>query len=214
VKRIHLCLLLVLVIAICSACAVRVVPEQIPTGVINQKDNSITLTKESIVMTVSPAEIDMVNYNLEGMVASFNVEIMNGGQGEITFDNESFILLDGDNRQFYQLTAEKVRQMLAKDTYYLLPYPYVGFYYLEDYERAEFKNSTSTNLPYYFELRPQDIYTRSLPVEPLIPQAKTRGQIYFHADIGSMRSFKIVAYRKGSSKKADPDFTFPFRVEK
>jgi len=212
VKRINLCLLLV--ITLFSGCAVRIVPDQVPAGVINQKDSSITLTKENIVMTVSPAETDMINYNLEGMVASFNVEILNSGEREVTFDFESFMLLDGDNRQYYQLTAEKIRQMLAKDTYYLLPYPYVGFYYLEDYEKAEFKNSTSTNLPYYFELRPQDIYTRSLPIEPVIPQAKTKGVIYFHADISTMKSFRILAFRKGLTKKGDPDFTFPFRVEK
>ncbi len=211
-KRINLYPLLLIVLL--SGCAVRVVPEQVPAGVINQKDNSISIAKENMVMTLSPADTEMLNYNTEGMVASFNVEIQNIGENEVVFDYESFILLDADKRQYYQLTPEKIRQMLAKDTYYLLPYPYVGFYYLEDYERAAFKNSTDSNLPYYFELRPQDIYTKSLPIEPLIPKAKTKGLIYFHADVNNMKSFKIIAFRKGVPKKSDPDFTFPFKVEK
>lgn len=211
-KRTILCLILAAVTL--TGCAVKIVPEQVPSGIINQKDNSITLAKDSIVMTLSPADTDMVNYNLEGMVAAFNVEIQNTGDSEAAFDTESFILLADDRTQYYQLTTEKIRQMLAKDTYYLLPYPYVGFYYLEDYEQSAFRNSTNSNLPYYFELRPQDIHTRSLPVEPLIPKAKTKGQIYFHADIKTMKSFSILVFRKGAPKKGSPDFAFPFRVEK
>lgn len=211
-KQIYLGLLLFLTLF--CACSLKIVPDQISAGVINQKENSITLSKESIVMSVAPADMDMINYNIEGMVASFNIGIQNTGENEVVFDYESFVLLDTDKRQYNQLTPDKIRQMLSKDTYYLLPYPYVGFYYLEDYEQAAFKNSTNSNLPYYFELRPQDLYTKSLPIEAIIPKAKTNGLIYFHADISRMKSFKIIAYKKGSPKKNDPDFIFPFRVEK
>jgi hypothetical protein len=156
----------------------------------------------------------MLNYNIEGMVASFNVEIQNAGENEVIFDKESFVLIDSDRRQYYPLTPDKIREMMAKDTYYLLPYPYVGFYYLEDYELAQFKNSTSSNLPYYFELRPQDLYTKALPVEPIIPNARIKGLLYFHTDIHSLTSFTINVYRKGASKSAPPDFIFPFKVVK
>ena len=145
---------------------------------------------------------------------NFNIIIQNNRQSEVIFDNDCFILLDADKRQFYPLTPEKIKQMLAKDTYYLLPYPYVGFYYLEDYERASFKNSTSTNLPYYYELYPQDLYIRAMPTEPIIPGATVKGLLYFHADIHSFPSFSINVYRKGASKSAVPDFTFPFKVVK
>jgi len=206
---------LLLLFMLLSGCAsVKVIPEQIPGGVINPKDNSQTISIDNIVITVAPADTDMVNYNIEAMVASFNIEIRNGGESEVTFDNESFILLNSDRRQFYPLTPDKVRQMMAKDTYYLLPYPYVGFYYLEDYEKAAFINSTSSNLPYYFEIRPQDLYTKALPTESIIPNASVRGLLYFHADIHSLTSFSINVYRKWTSKASPPDFVFPFKVIK
>ena len=212
-KTINIALLLL--VTLLSACStVKVIPEQVSSGAINLKDNSQTITRDSLVITIAPADTDMVNYNIEGMVASFNVEIRNNGGSEVTFDNESFVLIDSDRRQYYPLTAEKIRQMMAKDTYYLLPYPYVGFYYLEDYELAQFKNSTSTNLPYYFELRPQELYTKALPTEPVIPKAGIKGLVYFHADIHSLTSFSINVYRKGASKSAPPDFIFPFKVIK
>lgn len=212
-KRFNISLLLL--VTLFTGCAsVKVIPEQVPAGVINLKENSQTIAKDNIVITVVPADTDMVNYNIEGMVASFNVEIENAGASEITFDNESFILLDSNKIQYYPLTPEKIRQMMAKDTYYLLPYPYVGFYYLEDYELAQFKNSTSSNLPYYFELRPQELYTKTLPTEPIIPNARIKGLVYFHTDIHSLTSFSVNIYKKGTSKSSPPDFIFPFKVVK
>lgn len=203
-------LLAVLVLFGCSS--VKIVPEQVVAGQINDKDNSQTVTRDSVSITLSPADPDMINYNIQGMVASFNLMIQNGSASEISYDNSSFILLDSDRRQYYPLTPEKIREMLTKDSYYLLPYPYVGFYYLEDYELARYKNSTGTNLPYYYERNPQDLHLKAFSGEPIIPGAKVAGLIYFNADISSLKGFTINIYRKGASKSAPPDFAFPFKV--
>lgn len=204
-----------LVLLILSGCtSVKIVPDPVPSGVINQKDNSITVAKNSVIITARIADPEMVNYNIEGMVASFQVEIQNLRENEIAFDPESFLLVDSTSRQYYSLTPDKIRQMMAKDTYYLLPYPYVGFYYLEDYEHASFKNATNSNLPYFYELYPQEIYTKSFPTGAVIPKAKVSGLVYFHVDLGSLDSFKLLVYRKGASKSGDPDFSIPFRVIK
>ena len=206
-------LLILLLFTFMSGCAsVKVIPEQVAAGVINPNENSQTITRDNLVITVALADTDMVNYNIEGMVASFNVEIQNNGSNEVTFDKESFVLVDSNQRQYYPLTPEKIKEMLSRDTYYLLPYPYVGFYYLEDYERAQFKNATGSNLPYYYELYPQDIYSKALPVDSLIPKARIKGLIYFHTDILSLASFTVNVYKKGTSKSAPPDFIFPFKV--
>jgi len=204
---------ILLVMALITGCAsVKAIPEQVPGGVINSKDNSLTITKDNLVITVAVADTDMVNYNIDAMIASFNVEIRNNGASEVIFNKESFVLIDSNQRQYYPLTPERIKEMLAKDTYYLLPYPYVGFYYLEDYELAQFKNSTSSNLPYYFELYPQDLYTNALPFDPIIPNAGIRGLIYFQADLHSLTSFSVNVYKKGAAKSAPPDFIFPFKV--
>jgi len=204
---------ILLFMAFITGCAsVKAIPEQVPGGVINSQDNSLTITRDNLVITVAVADTDMVNYNIDAMIASFNVEIRNNGGDEVVFNKESFVLIDSNRRQYYPLTPERIKEMLAKDTYYLLPYPYVGFYYLEDYELAQFKNSTSSNLPYYFELYPQDIYTKALPFEPIIPKAGIKGLLYFQADIHSISSFSVNVYKKGVSKSAPPDFIFPFKV--
>lgn len=206
--------ILLLAVLLSGCASVKVVPEAVADGSVNLKENSQTIARNNLAITIAVDDTDMVNYNIEGMIASFNVEIANNGESEAVFDKDSFVLVDVGGRQFYQLTPDKVKEMMAKDTYYLLPYPYVGFYYLEDYELAQYKNATSSNLPYYFELYPQDIYTRALPVEPIIPKARTRGLIYFHADIHSFSAFSLYVYKKTTSKSAQPDFIFPFKVVK
>jgi hypothetical protein len=211
-KNLRLCI--VVALTILAGCSIKIVPEPVSSGMINEKERSITLTRDSTVVTIAPVDPDMLNYNLESMVASFSVEIQNNGDKEISFDDESFILIDSNKRQYYSLTPEKMRQMLARDTYYLLPYPYVGFYYLEDYERAAFKNSTNSNLPYYFEIRPQDIYTKALPSEAIIPNARIKGLVYFNVDLERLTSFRINLYAKGASKSSEPAFIFPYRVVK
>lgn len=212
-KSARICALLAIII-ITGCSSIKVIPEQVPSGIINLKENSQTIVKDSIKVTVAPADPDMINYSIQGLVASFDVIIHNGSAAEVSFDNNSFLLMDAEKRQYYPLTPEKIKEMLAKDTYYLLPYPYVGFYYLEDYERAQFKNSTSSNLPYYFELNPQDVHLKALPTESVIPEASIKGLIYFNADISSMNSFTVNVYRKGASKSSPPDFVFPFKVVK
>jgi hypothetical protein len=211
-KPISLLMLILFIISGCSS--IKVVPDTLAAGIVNQQNNTITLSRDNVVITAGCSEPDMINYNVEGMVSSFNIEIQNLGESAIAFDNDSFLLIDSENRQYFALTPDKVRQMMAKDTYYLLPYPYIGFYYLEDYERASFKNSTNSNLPYYYEIYPQEIYSRSLPAGAIIPKAKISGLVYFQAEILSLKSFRLVVYKKGTLKSAEPDFSFLFRVLK
>ncbi len=205
---------LLLLVTLSGCASVKVLPQPVASGVVNPKGDTVTVAGKSIVITAGVADTDMVNYNIENMIASFQVEIQNIGDTEVAFETEGFLLLDSTGKQYVALSPERIRQMIAKDTYYLLPYPYVGFYYLEDYEHASFKNATNSRLPYYYELYPQDVYSKSLPQGAVIPKAKISGLLYFHVDLGSLDSFKLLVYRKGGSKSSDPDFSIPFRVFK
>lgn len=206
--------IVVLMAVMLGGCALKVVPEQTGTGVINPADNSQTLVKDGVAVTVKSSDVDLRNYNLEGAVSAFSVLIDNQTGNEVSFGNESFVLLDSENRQYLPLTPEKVKEILSRDSYYLIPYPYVGFYYLEDYEKSSAYNAFNTNAPYFYELYPQDIYTRALSGESIIPKAKVAGLVYFKIDLSTVRGVKLLVFKKGTSRSATPDFTFPFKIEK
>lgn len=196
-----------------SGCAVRIVPEAVPGGVIAPDGKSISISKGDLTISAGVVDEEVFN-NTQGLITSMRIEIENRGDREESFDNDSFVLVDGENMQHFSVAPEKVRQMLTKETYYLLPYPYVGFYYLEDYEKAAFRNSTNTALPYYYELYPEALFAKALPMESIIPKAKIGGLLYFQMDLHSQKSFRLHVYRKGSSKSAPADFVFPFVVAK
>lgn len=197
-----------------SGCALKLMPEPTESGVINSRDLSQTVTKDGIAITVRGADAELYTYNLEGTVTAFTVLIENRSAGETAFDTDAFLLVDDEGRQHYPLTPEKVKEIISRDSYYLIPYPYVGFYYLEDYEKSSFYNRFNTQLPYFYELYPQDIYTKALPGGTIIPQAKVGGFVYFKIDLSGKKGVKLLVFRKGTPKSAAPDFLFPFKIQK
>ncbi|KAF0218518.1 MAG: hypothetical protein FD174_2818 [Geobacteraceae bacterium] len=207
--------IVIVIAAICTyGCALKVIPEPVESGVVNSKDNSQTITKGGIAITVRGADTELYSYNLEGTVSAFSVLIDNQTDDEIIFDADSFLLIDNESRQYTPLTPEKVKEIVSKDSYYLIPYPYVGFYYLEDYEKSSFYNSFNSQIPYFYEIYPQDIYTKAITGGSIIPKAKVAGLVYFRIDLNDKKEVKLLVYKKRTSKSAAPDFVFPFKIKK
>ncbi len=211
-KRYLILLLSALLFAGCAS--LKVVPEPVANGTINEKDNAQTITRDKVTITARSGDMEIVAYNLDGNVASFFVVVENQTDSEFTIDNDSFLLVDSDARQYFPLTPEKVKEIVSRNTYYLIPYPYVGFYYLEDYERSSSTNRFTSDRPYFYEVYPQDIFTKSIPVGAIIPKAKVAGLVYFRIDLGGKKGVNLMVYKKGTPKSAPADFIFPFKIVK
>lgn len=208
----NLLLILAFIVPI-AGCSIKVVPQPVESGKINP-DQTLTVTKNSIAMTVGNDQPVLYSYNLDEGVTAFSVVIANESDKEFTFNVDNFVLTDNEGNQFSPLTPDKVREMISKDSYYLIPYPYVGFYYLEDYEKASAYNEAQSQQPYFYELYPQDIFTRALAGTTIIPKAKVNGLLYFKIDLPTRKGVNLLFFRPASSKSAPPDFVFPFAVRK
>ena len=204
--------LIAMLIAGCSS--VKVVPEQTVNGRVNAADNSQTIISNGVEMTARVDETAINSYNLEGTVTAFHISIRNTTDSEVAFGDDSYVLVDESGLQYSLLTPENVREMLKKDSYYLVPYPYVGFYYLEDYEKTNAYNRINSALPYYYDLYPQDLFTKSLQATTIIPGMKVEGLTYFKIDPATHNHLNLLVFRKGVSKSIPPDFSFPFKVIK
>lgn len=211
----HSLILMSLIVLLLSGCSsVKVLPEQVANGRINAADNSQTISANGVEVTARVDEAGINAYNLEGTVTAFHLTIRNGTDREISFADDSYVLVDEGGLQYSLLTPENVRAMLKKDSYYLVPYPYVGFYYLEDYEKNSAYNRSGSALPYYYDLYPQDLFTKALPAATVIPGMKVEGLTYFNIDPAAHQAIKLLVFRKGASKSSSPDFTFPFKIVK
>lgn len=211
----HSLILVLLAALLLSGCAsVKVVPEQSGNGRINAVDNSQTIASGGAEVTARVDETGINSYNLDSTVTAFHVTIKNTSDNEISFGDDSYLLVDESGLQYSLLTPENVRAMLKKDSYYLVPYPYVGFYYLEDYEKTNAYNRSNTSQPYYYDLYPQDIFTKALQATTIIPGMKVEGLVYFKMDPAAHQRVTLLIFRKGAAKSSPPDFNFPFKIVK
>jgi hypothetical protein len=205
-------LLIATLLAGCSS--IKVVPEQVANGQINIADNSQTVTSHNIEVTARLDESGINSYNLEESVTAFHISIKNSTDAAISFADDSYLLIDENGLQYSLLTPENIRTMLKKDSYYLVPYPYVGFYYLEDFEKSNTYNRFTSALPYYYDLYPQDIFAKALSATTIIPGMKIEGLSYFKIDPAAHQHVTLLIYRKGASKSSAPEFSFPFKIVK
>lgn len=201
-----------LLMAGCST--VHVVPQPIPGATINPADRSITASAKGVTVSARVQDLEVAPYRFETNVASFYVALVNGTTDALTVPHESFFLLDSGGNQYRPLHPASIQEMVSSDSAYLIPYPYVGFYYQEDFEEYGFFNTFNSALPYYAENHPQDVPARALSADRLLPGARAGGEVYFPVDLASGNSFELRLYLPGTPVAGTADFTFPFRVEK
>jgi hypothetical protein len=206
-------LLAVLILFLCSACSVSVTPIATPTGTINLEDQSITETRDGIAFTAKLDELSVASYEMVDNITSFHVTVDNRTGKPVSFPSKAFLLKDGNGRQYRSITPERVREIVSKDSVYLMPYPYVGYYYLQDQEWAAQTEPFSSSLPFYAEYHPQDIFTRALTEEPILKESVVAGVVYFIADLAGTDYAELLVF-PNQEAAGEPLVKFPFAVEK
>jgi hypothetical protein len=206
-------ILVVSILLICSACSVSVSPIATPTGIINSEEKSLTETNDGVSFTVKLDQLSYAPYELVDNITSFHVNINNQTENPISFPSSAFLLKDGNGQQYRSITPERVREIVSKDSVYLIPYPYVGYYYLEDQARVAYQDTFSSSLPFYAEYHPQDIFTRALTEEPVLKNSKASGLVYFIADLERTNYAEILIF-PNLEASGEPLLKFPFAIEK
>ncbi|GEM_PF-898150 len=206
-------LLLSFALFLCSSCSVKVAPVATPTGTINPDEKSITEIRDGVAFTVKLDQLSVAPYQLVDNITSFHITIDNRTDKQVSFPSQAFLLKDGSNRQYRSITPERVREIVSKDTVYLIPYPYVGYYYLDDQARVTQSDTFSSSLPFYAEYHPQDIFTRALTEEPVLKRSIAAGVVYFIADLERTDSAELLVF-PDTKTSGDPLATFSFAIEK
>jgi len=211
-KRLSAILLLVL-LPLCGCSSVSFRP-QVKSGYQANADNSLTASQQNLRVTAGVQDVEVAPYRMVDNLSSFKVTLDNAGDKELLIPLDSFVLVDDSGKQYMPIAPGEVQQIVKKDSNYLIPYPYVGFYYLEDKEKYTQFQTFESSRPYYAENYPQDIFTQALPVDSIVPGAKISGLLYFVVELTNKQSFELRLYLPGTSKSGSPDFSFPFLVEK
>lgn len=205
--------ILLLACLVCAACAASVKPVASPTGTINPDDGSITEERAGVAFTVRLDQLSVAGYQSVDNVIAFHVLIDNRTDRPVSFPPKAFLLKDGSGLQSRSVPPERVREIVSKDTVYLIPYPYVGYYYLPDQQRMAHVQEFSSSLPFYAEYHPQNIFTQALTEESILAHAKAAGLVYFLADPQPSGRAEVTVY-PGGIATGEPLASFAFTIEK
>ncbi|HEY5673153.1 MAG TPA: hypothetical protein VIR78_05575 [Malonomonas sp.] len=208
-------LALLLLCCLLPACAqVNIVPQIQSGSQIDIDSRSINRQQEDISVTVRMADAHVRPSPVEQNYASFWIEVDNQGNTALPLSLQDFTLLDADGHHYAAQSPDELVTLLKPETSYLIPYPYVGYYYLGDSERAKVSDQFRSEASYAGSRRPEYIKLDALPEGEVPPHAKVTGMIYFSAELTRMRSFDVRYQSAPRSGQATLPFNFSFSVEK
>jgi len=212
-KRV-LFLLILLACTLVGCTGVSVIPQPDAVGQINAKDLSITQTKDQVTVTARVMDFEVRPYQMEQNICSFEVVVRNERDKKIYFPAERFLLSDAMSTQYRPVSPEKIRQIVADLDPYLIPYPYVGYYYEGDAERGRVRNEFNSEVIYFPTKNPQNIALEALPAGNIEAGKQVSGLVYFLADLRTMEAFTLEGSAVLSQGVKSENFVFPFAVVK
>jgi hypothetical protein len=207
-------LLTVSVLFFLNGCGVAIVPQATATARVNLADHSISETKSGITITAQIRDQEVAPFLIDNNLASFHLTLANHTDRQVTLPLESFLLVDNEGTQYRPVEPERIREMIKQGSPYLIPYPYVGYYYLEDIEKAGAARGFDSALPFYAENHPQDTLAEAFPAGVIVPGARIAGSLFFMVDLLTKQSVELRGYLPETSLSEPADFVLPFSIEK
>lgn len=207
--------ILLLIVLFLSGCAgVSIVPQPNSGARVDPVSQAIIQQHDSINVMVRLGEVSVRPAPIEKNYCSFWIEVENNRAVLLPLSFKDFILIDSEGHQFSAQEPDELVSLLKPEIPYLIPYPYVGYYYLGDDARASAADQFRSEASYATSRRPEYIELDALPQTDILPQAKVSGMIYFPAELRSMNGFQI-RYHVGAlpGQKSFP-LNFGFSVEK
>ncbi|WP_026362312.1 hypothetical protein [Geopsychrobacter electrodiphilus] len=204
-----------LFVCILSGCGgVTILPSPKGMGKINAQDMSISQTNEQVSVTAKIMDIEVRPYQMQQNICSFKVLISNNRNEEISLPADNFLLSDSKGNQFLPVSPAKIKELVADHDPYLIPYPYVGYYYEGDAERGMIRNGFNREVTYFPTKNPQNIVLDALPDVKIEPGKQVSGLIYFLTDLRAMDGFTLEGAAVLSKGVKSSKFIFSFSVVK
>lgn len=208
-------LLPLLTLLLLTGCGgVTVIPSPDAAGQINAQALSITQTHDQVTITANVQDLEVRPYQMNQNICSFMVLVRNDRDRKIYLPAERFILSDTKGNQYRPVSPEKIREFVAQKDPYLIPYPYVGYYYEGEMARSRMDNAMSSETTYFPTKNPQKIELEALPDGRVEAGKQISGLIYFFADLRTMEGFTLEGSAVLAKDVKSADFVFPFKVVK
>ncbi len=200
---------------LCSCAGVNIMPQPGSGVQLDETSGNLVISRNDLTVTARVQDLQVRPYQAVENLCSFFVTVRNNGDTPRKISPENFLLVDENGTQYRSIPPTEVQEILSRDSFYLIPYPYVGFYYLEDSVKVGQSSMYDSSLPYFPQRYPQELHTAALASEKrLLPGNRLQGQVYFIADLTRMKSFTLHFDPQGAADFSVSEFSFSFSVEK
>ncbi|NCO51866.1 MAG: hypothetical protein GW875_07180 [Deltaproteobacteria bacterium] len=193
---------------------VSVVPRPNTAGQINAQEMSIRQTYDQVRVTARVMDLEVRPYQMRQNICSFQLEIRNEREQPIFFPAERFLLTDEQGNQYRPVSPEQIAKMVTELDPYLIPYPYLGYYYAGDAEQAKRENQFNSQVTYFPTRDARAIAVEALPDGKVEADKQISGLIYFLADLRTMKGFNLQGSAVLAQGTKSTVFSFPFDVIK
>lgn len=173
---------------------------------------TISVNKDGIYLAAKVVDVEIPPYRAEKNIASIYVNIKNNTDRNFIYSLKSFLLIDSTGKQYFPIPTDRLTGYFERELSYLIPYPFVGYYYLQDRVDSSFNQSLVADSNFYYVNRPQNLLIDALPIEPLTKSAQTSGFLYFMIDLYAVDKFSLKVFWPDNDL-VTPFVEFPFVVK-
>lgn len=197
-----------------SGCGVQVIPRTTAQMSIGSDKETVTATENGLTVSAKVQDLDFGPYTGVNNITAFYVTVTNNSDGERSAPLAAFMLLDQDKKLFRPLESDRVTALTRQEATYLIPYPYVGFYYLQDSADFDYSTQSASSLSYSPQKTPLSADSYALPVGPIPPGANIAGMLFFNIDLYEKKFIDLILQLQGEPKFPETKFSFIFDVVK
>ncbi len=185
------------------SCAAKLQPVATKDVSFVKEENMLTSTKDNKKVDVKIAYPTPIFYGMDDTFVMFFVKIENLSDKEIQISKEDFVLFDEKMNQSFALTADEIAKIVEQNLFYLIPYPYIG-YYSENLNYYEGRYLYNPQAPHVYPVSPKEVYLEALSFEKILPKANVKGKVYFKKRLSEAKSLNLKVF------KQDSDYLFDF----
>lgn len=209
-----LCMPIVFLTLLLSGCGVQVVPRtsaQVSPGVDKE---TVTASENGLTLSAKVQDLDFGPYTGENNITAFYVKITNNSQDERSVPLAAFMLFDQDRKVYRPLEADRVTALTRQEATYLIPYPYVGFYYLQNSTDFDYSTQSASSLAYSPQQTPALAEGYALPVGAIPSGAHIAGMLFFNIDLYEKKFVDLTLELQSTGPVPETKFSLLFDVVK
>ena len=197
-----------------SGCGVQVVPRTSAQISLDADKETVTATENGLTLSAKVQDLDFGPYTGENNITAFYVKITNNSKEEHSVPLAAFMLFDQDRKVYRPLESDRVTALTRQEANYLIPYPYVGFYYLQDSTDFDYSTQSASSLAYSPPKTPLSADSYALPVGPIPSGANIAGMLFFNIDLYEKKYVDLTLQLQSTANFPKTKFSFLFDVVK